>query len=84
MNSKQFKSLTEEFTYDDDFGEFNAPSPSDEEVGRPEDATSLTGLVAAELPPSERHTLLFFRGHLPRSTIDTKNVRLRDCRLPPL
>ena len=32
-------------------------------------------LVAAELPPTSRTTLLFFRGHLPRSSIDTKNVR---------
>ena len=32
-------------------------------------------LVAAELPKTERSTLLFFRGHLPRSSIDTKNVR---------
>lgn len=32
-------------------------------------------LVAAELPDTERTTLLFFRGHLPRSSIDTKNVR---------
>ena len=32
-------------------------------------------LVAASLPPTERSTLLFFRGHLPRSSIDTKNVR---------
>ena len=32
-------------------------------------------LVAASLPPTERATLLFFRGHLPRSSIDTKNVR---------
>jgi hypothetical protein len=32
-------------------------------------------LVAAELPQTERTTLLFFRGHLPRSSIDKKNVR---------
>ena len=32
-------------------------------------------LVAAELPQMQRSTLLFFRGHLPRSSIDTKNVR---------
>lgn len=32
-------------------------------------------LVEAELPPTDRTTLLFFRGHLPRSSIDTKNVR---------
>ena len=32
-------------------------------------------LVAAELPKVQRSTLLFFRGHLPRSSIDTKNVR---------
>ena len=63
MNSKQFKSLTEEFTYDDDFGEFNAPSPSDEEVGRPEDATSLTGLVAAELPSLSKHWLAALKDH---------------------
>ena len=35
-------------------------------------------LVAAELPDGHaaaRSTLLFFRGHLPRPTIDTRNVR---------
>ena len=32
-------------------------------------------LVAPELPRTNRSTLLFFRGHLPRSTIDTKQVR---------
>ena len=35
-------------------------------------------LVAAELPgghAAARSTLLFFRGHLPRPTIDTRNVR---------
>ena len=63
MNSKQFKSLTEEFTYDDDFGDFNAPSPSDEEVSRPEDATSLTGLVAAELPSLSKHWLAALKDH---------------------
>ena len=43
-------------------------------IGRPE------WLVAASLPAAAsdeaaRSTLLFFRGHLPRSSIDTKNVR---------
>jgi hypothetical protein len=32
-------------------------------------------LVAARLPRTPKTTLLFFRGHLPRSSIDTKNVR---------
>ena len=63
MNSKQFKFLKDEFTYDDDFGDFNAPSPSEEEVSRPEDATSLTGLVAAELPSLSKHWLAALKDH---------------------
>ena len=61
MNSKQFKSAKEEFTYDDDFGDFN--SPTEEEVPKPEDATSLTGLVAAELPSLSKHWLAALKDH---------------------
>ena len=50
-------------------GDSSAPLPVPYVVSHP------AWLVAAELPHTERHTLLFFRGHLPRSSIDTRNVR---------
>ena len=46
-------SCKDEFKYDEDFGDSN----SDEDSLKPEEATNLTGLVAAELPSLSKHWL---------------------------
>merc|ERR1719219_1591961 len=50
------KSTKDEFNYEDDFGDFNS-SPSEEE------ANSLTGLVAEELPSLSKHWLAALKDH---------------------
>jgi len=62
MNSN-LKSSKDEFSYEDDFGDFNTSSPSDEEGAKPEEATNLTGLVAAELPSLSKHWLAALKDH---------------------
>jgi len=50
------KNSADEFNYEDDFGDFNS-SPSEEE------ASSLTGLVAEELPSLSKHWLAALKDH---------------------
>lgn len=49
------KSSKDEFKFDEDFGD--TTSNSDEDSLKPEEATNLTGLVAAELPSLSKHWL---------------------------